>query len=215
MIELVAFDMDGTLVDVESSWAAVHAHFGDSNTESLRLFLENKLDDEAFIRSDIRIWWKHKPDLSIEDLETILARVPLMRGATELFASLHKRHCLTAIVSGGVDILARRIGRELGVDYVLANGFEVDSDGRLTGEGIVRVPIKRKEEVLAQVQRQLGVAPEATASVGNSEIDVGLFRRSRIRIAFHPEDDAVRAAATTVVEGSDMTPIVALLTESG
>lgn len=207
--------MDGTLVDVESSWAAVHAHFGDSNTESLRLFLENKLDDEAFIRSDIRIWWKHKPDLSIEDLETILARVPLMRGATELFASLHKRHCLTAIVSGGVDILARRIGRELGVDYVLANGFEVDSDGRLTGEGIVRVPIKRKEEVLAQVQRQLGVAPEATASVGNSEIDVGLFRRSRIRIAFHPEDDAVRAAATTVVEGSDMTPIVALLTESG
>jgi HAD superfamily PSPase-like hydrolase len=213
VIELVAFDMDGTLVDVESSWAAVHAHFGDSNTENLQLFLENRLDDEAFIRSDIRIWWKHKPDLSIDDLETILGRVPLMRGAAELFQALHKQHCLTAIVSGGVDVLAHRIGRELGVDYVLANGFEVDSAGRLTGEGIVRVPIKRKEEVLAQVQRQLGVAPEATASVGNSEIDVGLFRRSRIRIAFHPEDDQVRAAATAVVEGSDMAPIAALLNE--
>ncbi|MFZ1023812.1 MAG: HAD-IB family phosphatase [Thermoplasmata archaeon] len=213
MIELVAFDMDGTLVDVESSWAAVHAHFGDSNTESLRLFLEDRLDDEAFIRSDIRIWWKHKPDLSIDDLEAILAGVHLMPGATQLFQSLHERHCLTAIVSGGIDVLARRIGQELGVDYVLANGFEVDGDGRLTGEGIVRVPIKHKEEVLAQVQRQLGVTPEVTAAVGNSEIDVGLFRRSRIRIAFHPEDDEVRAAATSVVEGSDMAPIVALLNE--
>jgi phosphoserine phosphatase len=213
VIELVAFDMDGTLVNVESSWAAVHAFYGDSNTENLQLFLENRLDDEAFIRSDIRIWWKHQPDLSIDDLEAILARVSLMPGATQLFESLHQRHCLTAIVSGGIDILARRIGQELGVDYVLANGFQVDAEGRLTGEGIVRVPIRRKEEVLAQVQRQLGVSPEATAAVGNSEIDVGLFRRSRIRIAFHPEDDAVRAAATSVVEGSDMAPIVPLLNE--
>jgi phosphoserine phosphatase len=213
VIELVAFDMDGTLVDVESSWGAVHAHFGESNSENLRLFLENRLDDAAFIQSDIRIWWKHKPDLTVDDLEEILAPVPLMPGAKGLFQTLHRRHCLTAIVSGGVDVLARRIGRELGVDYILANGFEVDADGRLTGEGIVRVPIKKKEVVLAQVQRQLGVVPETTAAVGNSEIDVGLFRRSRIGIAFRPEDDEVRAAATAVVEGSDLTPIAALLSE--
>ncbi len=214
MIELVAFDMDGTLVNVESSWAAVHAHFGESNAENLRLFLDNQLDDVAFIRSDIRLWWKHNADLRVDDLEEILASVPLMPGAKRLFQHLHARRCLTAIVSGGIDVLARRIGKELGVDYVLANGFEVDADGRLTGEGIVRVPIRQKETVLAQVQRQLGVTPEGTASIGNSEIDVGLFRRSRIGIAFRPEDKEVRAAATAVVEGSDMSPIMALLNES-
>ncbi len=75
----------------------------------------------------------------------------------------------------------------------------MNAEGRLTGEGIVRVPIHGKEGVLAQLQRQLGVTPEETASVGNSEIDVGLFRRSRVGVAFRPEDDTVRNAATAVV----------------
>ncbi|HEY6238798.1 MAG TPA: HAD-IB family phosphatase, partial [Thermoplasmata archaeon] len=138
------------------------------------------------------------------DLEEILGRVPLMPGAVELFAALKERRVTTAIVSGGIDVLARRIGRELGIDYVLSNGFRVESDGRLTGEGIVRVPIKGKEEVLRGVQAQLGFGPEETASVGNSDIDVGLFRRSRIGVAFLPEDAHVREHATAVVEEKDL-----------
>jgi phosphoserine phosphatase len=82
---------------------------------------------------------------------------------------------------------------------VLANGFRVNANGRLTGEGIIRVPIKDKESVLAQIQRQLGFTPEDSAAVGNSEIDVGMFRRSRIGVAFRPADRAVVEGATQVV----------------
>jgi len=191
--------MDGTLVDVASSWRVVHDHFGDHNHEGLQRFLSNQIDDEEFIRSDIRIWWRHAPDLSVDDLERILAPVPLMPGASELVDGVHALGARTAIVSGGLDLLARRVARELGIDVALANGVRVDSDGHLTGEGIVRVPIHGKEGVLASLQRQLGVTPEETASVGNSEIDVGLFRRSRVGVAFLPEDEDVRKAATAVV----------------
>jgi len=211
VIRLVAFDMDGTLVDVKSSWAAVHDHFGDSNAEAVRLFETDQIDDVEFMRRDIALWWKHNPRITVDDLEAILARVPLMPGAVELFQGLRERHVLTAIVSGGIDLLARRIGRELGVDYVLANGFRVDSGGRLTGEGTVRVPIKGKEEVLRGIQAQLGVGPDETASVGNSDIDVGLFRRSRIGVAFLPEDDRVRAHATSIVEVKDLRRVLPLL----
>ncbi len=199
MLKLVALDMDGTLVDVASSWRVVHDHFGDHNDEGLRRFLANQIDDEEFIRTDIRVWWRHAPDLTIDDLERILAPVPLMPGAAELIDGIHARGARTAIVSGGLDLLARRIARELGIEVALANGLRVHSDGRLTGEGIVRVPIHGKEGVLAQLQNQLGVRPEETASVGNSEIDVGLFRRSRVGVAFLPEDEDVRRAATAVV----------------
>jgi HAD superfamily PSPase-like hydrolase len=203
--------MDGTLVDVESSWAAVHAHFGEQNAEGLRLFLENKIDDREFVRSDVRIWWRHAPDLTIEDLEAILGGVPLMPGAKALLDGLHARGVRTAIVSGGIDLLARRIGRELGIDLVLANGFRVTADGRLTGEGIIRVPINDKERVLADLQSQLGISPAETASVGNSEIDVGLFRRSRVGVAFRPEDEAVRRAAAHIVTERNLAAVLPLL----
>jgi phosphoserine phosphatase len=199
MLKLVALDMDGTLVDVASSWGAVHAYFGDSNTEGLQAFMDNRIDDAEFVRSDVRIWWRHRPQLSRRDLEEILGLVPLMPGAHRLIDGLHERGIRTAIVSGGVDVLAERIARELGIDRVLANGFATDGDGRLTGEGIIRVPIWGKEEVLARLQAELGVAPAETGSVGNSEIDVGLFRRSRVGVAFLPADETVRRGATAVV----------------
>jgi phosphoserine phosphatase len=199
VLRLVALDMDGTLVDVSSSWHVVHQHFGGNNDEGLRRFLANEIDDEEFIRSDVRIWRRHAPDLTVFDLEQILEPVPLMPGAAELVDGIHARGARTAIVSGGLDILARRIARELGIEVALANGLRVDAEGRLTGEGIVRVPIHDKEGVLAGLQSQLGVRPEETASVGNSEIDVGLFRRSHVGVAFLPEDEDVRRAATAVV----------------
>jgi len=204
VLRLVAFDMDGTLVDVGSSWAAVHAHFGERNPEGLRRFLDNEIDDEEFIRSDIEIWRRHIPELSVADLEAVLERVPLMPGARELFRGLRSRQVTTAIVSGGIDLLAHRVARELGIDVALANGFRVTSSGRLTGEGIVRVPIHGKEGVLEHLQLQLGVSPSETASVGNSEIDVGLFRRSRLGVAFLPEDEEVRRGADRVVAERDL-----------
>jgi HAD superfamily PSPase-like hydrolase len=213
VIRFVAFDMDGTLVDVVSSWAAVHDHFGESNSDSVRLFMTDQIDDVEFMRRDIEIWWRHNPVISVQDLEAILAPVPLMPGAHALFGALHDRGISTAIVSGGIDILAKRVGRELGVDYVLANGFRVDASGRLTGGGIIRVPIKGKEAALAQIQAQLRFTPEETAAVGNSEIDVGLFRRSRIGVAFLPEDDYVRRHATAIVTEKDLMKVLpALLT---
>jgi phosphoserine phosphatase len=211
VIRLVAFDLDGTLVEAPSSWGWVHRSFGESNDDSLRLFLEGRIDDAEFIRRDIRLWWKHRPDISVDDIEAILADVPLMPGARALFDGLHERGILSAIISGGIDLLARRIGRELGIPYVLANGFTVDASGRLTGGGHIRVPIKDKESVLAQVQRQLGVAPPDTAAVGNSEIDVGMFRRARLGIAVRPDDDIVRRAASVVVEDGDLSAILAVL----
>ncbi len=211
MLKLVAIDMDGTLVDVASSWAAIHHHFQDHNGDGLRDFLAGKIDDHEFIRSDVRIWHRHAPDLTIDDLEAILDRVPLMPGAATLISGLRARGARTAIVSGGIDLLARRIARELGIDLSLANGFRVDEAGRLTGEGIVRVPIYGKEGVLAGLQHQLGIRVEETASVGNSEIDVGMFRRSRVGVAFLPEDEPVRRGATHIVTDKDLGKVLETL----
>ena len=212
-ISFVAFDMDGTLLDVSSSWAEVHRFFGEENTEALRLFLTDQIDDQEFMRRDLAIWRRHRPHITEQDLVSILAPVPLMPGAHELFDALHSRGIRTAIVSGGLDVIAQRIGRELGVDRVLANGFVLDGRGRLTDEGIIRVPIKRKGDVVRGLQQEFGLSVDECGAVGNSEIDVAMFERARIRVAFLPEDDHVRRHATHVVTEKDLRQVIAPLTE--
>ncbi|MCI4352312.1 MAG: HAD-IB family phosphatase [Thermoplasmata archaeon] len=212
-IKFVAFDMDGTLLDVSSSWAEVHRFFGDENTQALQLFLDDEIDDQEFMRRDLALWHRHRPHISEQDLVSILASVPLMPGAHELFDALHARGIRTAIVSGGLDVVAQRIGRELGIDRVLANGFVLDGHGRLTDEGIVRVPIKRKGDVVAGLQREFGLSVAECAAVGNSAIDVAMFERSRIGVAFLPEDDHVRRRATHVVTEKDLRQVIGPLTD--
>ena len=214
-VKFVAFDMDGTLLDVPSSWGEVHRFFGDENTEALRLFLEDRIDDQEFLRRDLALWRRHRPHITEDDLVSILATVPLMPGAHELFDALHARGIRTAIVIGGLDVIAQRVGRELGIDRVLANGFVLDGRGRLTDEGIIRVPIKRKGDVVAGLQRELGVSVEECGAVGNSEIDVAMFERSRISVAFLPEDELTRRRATHVVTEKDLRRVIGPLTEEG
>jgi phosphoserine phosphatase len=209
----VAFDMDGTLIDVLSSWAEVHRHFGENNAEALALFLADRIDDAEFIRRDVALWGRHAPDLTLAEVGRILDPIPLMPGAPELFDALHRAGVVTAIVSGGIDLLAHRVARELGIPHVWANGLTADATGRLTGDGIVRVPIKRKGEAVRALQHRLGFSREESAAVGNSEIDVAMFRECRTGIAFLPADDAVRAHASRVVTAHDISECLPYLLE--
>lgn len=210
---LAVFDMDGTLVDVMSSWAEVHRHFGEDNAEALALFLADRIDDEEFIRRDVALWWKHAPGITLDDLDRILARVPLMPGARELFERLRAAGVMTAIVSGGIDRLAHRIARELEIPLVFANGLETDGAGRLTGRGIVRVPIKRKGETVRALQKTLGIAPAESAAVGNSDIDVAMFEACAKGVAFLPADEHIRTHATHVITSHDLSECLPYLLE--
>jgi phosphoserine phosphatase len=209
-VRLVAFDMDGTLVDTVSSWSFVHQHFGENNDESLRAFMHDEIDDEEFVRRDIALWRRHAPAITSMEVEKILADVPIMPGAHELMRELKSRGVKTAIISGGLDLLAQRVKKELHMDMALANVFETDDRGVIT-RGRVMVPVKKKEAVLRGLQAQLHISSEQTASVGNSEIDVGLFRTSRVRVAFCPQDDIVIANATSVVGEKDLRKVLPAL----
>lgn len=211
MVGLVVFDMDGVLVDIESSWVHVHRRFGVNNDHSLYAYLRGEITDLEFIRRDIDLWRKRNPKVTTGDITNMLMDVPLMTGAQETIAELRSRGIKTAIVSAGIDLLADRIANQLGMDLHKANGMMADADGRLTGEGILQVRLADKGEALAATAITLGVSTEETASVGNSKYDVSMFRRSALGIAFCPEDDEVKREADVVVEEKDLRNILRFL----
>lgn len=208
MARLVVFDMDGVLTDTESSWVFVHKYFKVDNENSLNAYLRGELTDLEFIRSDISLWKGKDPGISRSRIERILRGVPLMPGATDVMARLRAKGIKTAVVSAGIDLLAERIVSELGMDYQLANGLVADSQGRLTGDGILRVSLKNKGDAVEEVGKRFGVERLDIVTVGNSRYDIPMFDKSGKGIAFRPSDDRIREMADAVVELGDLTGIM-------
>jgi phosphoserine phosphatase len=210
-LELVVFDMDGVLIESRSSWVLVHQHYGTDNEDSLQAFLRGEIDDMEFIRRDVERWTSARGPVHVSELHGVLDGALLFRGALETLQTLHSRDVRTAIVSGGLCRLAKRIGRMGSVDVILANDVEVDAGGFLTGGGIVHVPLRDKGGVVTAIQEELGVTPEASAAVGDSPVDVSMFSRTRVSIAFNPRDGETAKAADHVVRSRDLRSVLPLL----
>lgn len=211
---VVLFDMDGTLVDEMSAWAWVHDHFGVDNSGNLDAFIQGNLDDEAFMASDIELWTHaHGGPIHISQIEEILQKAPLMAGASGLLETLHDAGVATAIVSGGIDLLAERVAEELGIDTVIANGLATDDEGYLTGQGICRVYLEDKAGPSRKALAELGARPGQASAVGNSTYDRGMFEVAGHGIAFAPLDEEVCQAADEVVDGKDLTQVIPHLME--
>ncbi|RLF49941.1 MAG: haloacid dehalogenase [Thermoplasmata archaeon] len=204
----VAFDLDGVIVDTISSWVWVHDHFGVNNDASLEAYRRGEIDDREFMRRDIALWLEKMPDITIDYIKNVLKDIPIINGARETVSALKDKGIRTAIISGGLDIVARRVAKDLGIDYVLSNGLEVEPDGRLTGEGILRVELNKKGDALKRLLSVLDVDPRRVAAVGNCDIDIPMFELCGLSIAFNPEDYETEKAADFVVRSNDLRAIL-------
>ena len=205
---LVAFDMDGVLADIESSWVYVHRHFGVNNDHSLRAYLRGDIDDLEFIRRDIELWRNVDSAVDSTTIGKILRDVPIMPGASKTISELRTRGVKTAIVSAGIDLLSERIVRELGMDAHKANGFVVDPGGRLSGNGVLRVRLTEKGRAVDELATSFGIRREDVVSVGNSLFDVSMFESSGFGIAFCPSDETVARHAQAVVLEKNLSKIL-------
>mgnify|MGYP006291308731 CR=1 FL=1 len=203
-LDLVAFDMDGVLADTLSSWKYIHDYFKTSNERSVRDYIQGKIDDLEFIKRDASLWVENGKPVKIKRLSEILSDIKLMKGAKETVSLLKKNNIKTAIVSAGLNVLADRVGKNLGIDFVYSNGVEVDNDGFITTKGVIGVKLMYKDETVKKISKDQNVLLENIASVGNSCFDVPMFEITGLGIAFNPADSCVKKYADFVVENKDL-----------
>lgn len=192
--------MDGVLISCRSSWQLIHDELGTDNNEDLKAYIRGEIDDEEFIKRDVTKWMD-KGIKTRSDLERILSKAPRTEGLLETISSL-KGRVKTAIVSAGLDLIADQIARESGIEYVLANGLEVDDEGRLGGRGVVRVPLRDKGKPFIDLCELLGIDPKRAVAIGNSKFDVPMLKHAGLGISFNPIDEEIGRNSDVIVRGS-------------
>lgn len=211
-LKLVIFDMDGVLVDINGSWRQIHQHYQTENNSNVDNYLKGQLTDEEFIQSDINQWRKPDGNLpSKNDIQNIYKNAPLMNGAKTLITFLKENSIKTAIVSAGVDILAKQIQTQLNIDYCYANILNTDKNNNLTGTGTVNVPLCHKEKPVKTLLKNHNIQPHQALSIGNSCFDLPMFYAVGIGIAFNPSDSCITKEADHTIPTKNLADLIALI----
>jgi phosphoserine phosphatase len=171
--DLVAFDMDGVLVNYTSCWTWVHDHFKVTNEASLKAFIEGDIDDMEFMRRDIGSWPK---PVTREEVKSVLSRYKIRTDAPETLEGLRGRGIDIALVTSGIDILAEMVARELGIKHWVANGLQFDANGRVRPNGIGRVDPTRKDKAYLRLLKEMRIQPENTIAVGDTIYDLAFLK---------------------------------------
>lgn len=195
--KLIAFDMDGTLIEEDSCWGVIHRHFGTQKAarKNLRAYELREIDYPEFMRRDIALW---KPVPTLEQVRRVLTPHRLAPNVERVVGEIHRRGYQTVVITGGLDLLAEEVARRLGIRYVFSNGLAADEKGRLTGEGIFRVEPRFKHEVFAGLVGELGISLQQCVAVGDSKYDANFLKHAGLGVAIGLDSELARAADVVI-----------------
>ncbi len=199
---LTAFDLDGTLVRLDSSWRWIHHHLGtlEDAKENANLYYSGKIGYARWAELDVRLW--HGTELS--DLQQAAKEgLTFIPGAQELIHTLHRWNIKTAIISSGLTLFTKIAQELLGIDVGYANRLLTDQDGRISGVDVV-VGLENKHEILHRIVQDLDIPISRCVAIGDSHNDVPMFLVSGASIAFNPSHDDVAVHATKVIQSHNL-----------
>ncbi|MDD5111256.1 MAG: HAD family phosphatase [Candidatus Altiarchaeota archaeon] len=198
-IKLIAFDLDGVLVDDPGSWAMVHKGLGtlEIARRHEQEFSKGLINYDQWAQRDALLW----KGADIRKVERILSDVPLMKGIHETLPYLQKKYKL-AILSGGLKLLADRVMDLFGMDYVVANDLIVE-DGLI--KGIKQsMAFNDKGRILRDTAVRFNIKASECAAVGDYLNDIPMFETAGLSVAFNPKSDEVSKRANYVIHQKDL-----------
>ena len=125
------------------------------------------------MRRDISSWPK---GVSREEIEEVLSKYRVREEAPRTLARLRRRGIQTALVTSGIDLLARMVAKELKIDHWVANGLKFDSKGVVQREGVGRVDPTRKDLAYKKLLTRIGIPRRRTIAVGDTVYDLAFLK---------------------------------------
>lgn len=209
--KVVVFDMDGTLIKGASCWEILHKYFRSDPKlvkKNMEDYLMGRISYCEWMRRDLLLWKQNNRYPHISEVKKALKNYEMVEGAYESIKELKRRGYITAIVTGGLDILAKEIARKLGIEYIYANGFKTDENGYLTEHVKCIVDPCEKGRNLMDLSKKLKTPLSTFIAVGDTRFDLSMFKIVGLSIAFNPKDEIIEKHATIVIKNNSLFKIL-------
>jgi len=202
--DLVAFDVDGTLVEHDHGevvWEVLNRRYAggsEINAARFRAFLAGELSYEQWVALDIQGWiqggaTRDGIEAAIRDE---LRPVP---HAHRVVREIARRGIVTAVVSGTLDLVLDVLFPGHPFAHVFTNRLDFGDDGRITAWHATPYDMAGKAEALRMLAADLRIPMDRIVFVGDNLNDCAAMSLAGHPIAYDPKHDDVRAAARHVI----------------
>ncbi len=209
--KLVAFDMDGTLIQ------------GRLIEIISRKF---KLTDKvSSIQSDPSLLGYQKTRLIASILKGIkegeivdsINSIPIMYNADKIVKWFRKNGYKTGIITDSYSIAARVVAKKLDLDFCSANELIV-KDGKVTGEIVMPLGWEKigcpckisicKRFHLNHYAIKYGVQIRDTIAIGDTRGDICMIKQAGLGIAFMPKDQDIINQSKNIIHNPDLIEVL-------
>ncbi|RME23285.1 MAG: HAD family hydrolase [Deltaproteobacteria bacterium] len=200
-IRLIAFDLDGTLIDgIVYLWQTLHHHF-ETDAEARRLAAERYFSGQI----DYRSWFETDLELlraagaNRESIEKALGKLKPVPGAASVLGELKKRGYRLALISGSLDVALDHFFDRALFDVVFINEIDFAPDGSIAGGRATPYDLEKKALGLEHAASRFGLGPGQCAFVGDNINDTEVMKRAGFAIAVNPKSPEIEAIADVVI----------------
>ena len=193
---LIAFDLEGTLIDGELfPELGRRLGYDPALARITEMAMNGALDYEEAINQRAKII----DGVPFHLVSEVSGSLRLTTGTATTINAVKRIGLTPVIITGGFDILADRVARQLHIEYVYANSFDVVG-GHVAGVKKPIVTPEAKAIYLEAFANRFGVNLESCIAVGDGANDIPMICAAGLGIAFNAKS-IVREVADVSVEG--------------
>ena len=209
---LIAFDMDGTLIDGRLVFA-VADRFGLS--DKVREIQQNRILHGYEQSVSIARLFK---GLSANDIAKAIESIRLMKNCEKVVEELKEQGHILGIISDSYDIAVNYVATKLDFDFCESNTLELDSDRKLTGN--INMPLGWqkngcyckisvcKRYCLERNAQKFQIGPGCTVAIGDTKSDLCMVEEAAVGIAFMPKHRILEERADVSIKEPDFANLI-------